>query len=127
MDLQDLTTTIADRFDLTPDAARDAAETYLTQIEKEDCKDIDRDAIADDDAEFVIGCVSASVDEVSASALDHVAGARTAIEGVRGEMDWAEENLKDAIRKAKSAGVPITQIAEAADLSRPTVYKILGA
>ena len=119
MDLQDLTTTIADRFDLTPDAARDAAETYLTQIEKEDCKDIDRDAIADDDAEFVIGCVSASVDEVAVTSLDRVAAATRRMSEAHAERDAA-------IRAAADAGSPITQIAEAADLTRQGVYNIIN-
>ena len=119
MDLQDLTTTIADRFDLTPDAARDTAETYLTQIEKEDCKDIDRDAIADDDAEFVIGCVSASVDEVAVTSLDRVAAATRRMSEAHAERDAA-------IRAAADAGSPITQIAEAADLTRQGVYNIIN-
>lgn len=120
MDLQDLTTTIAARFDLTPDAARDAAETYLAQIEKEDGKDIDRDNIADDDAEFILGCVAASVDEVAVTSLDRVSAATRRMSEAHAERDAA-------IRAAADAGSPITQIAEAAELSRPTVYKILGA
>ena len=120
MDLQDLTTTITARFDLTPDAARDTAETYLTQIEKEDCKDIDRDDIsADDDAEFILGCVAASVDEVAVTSLDRVAAATRRMSEAHAERDAA-------IRAAADAGSPITQIAEAADLTRQGVYNIIN-
>ena len=42
-------------------------------------------------------------------------------------MSEAHAELDAAIRAAADAGSPITQIAEAAELSRPTVYKILGA
>ena len=119
MDLQDLTTTITDRFDLTPDAARDTAETYLAQIEKEDGKDIDRDNIADDDAEFILGCVAASVDEVAVTSLDRVAAATRRMSEAHAERDAA-------IRAAAAAGVPITQIAEAADLTRQGVYNIIN-
>lgn len=119
MDLQDLTTTIADRFDLTPDAARDTAETYLAQIEKEDGKDIDRGNIADDDAEFILGCVAASVDEVAVTSLDRVAAATRRMSEAHAERDAA-------IRAAADAGSPITQIAEAADLTRQGVYNIIN-
>ena len=119
MDLQDLTTTITDRFDLTPDAARDAAETYLSQIEKEDGRDIDRDDIAADDAEFILGCVAASVDEVAVTSLDRVAAATRRMSEAHAERDAA-------IRAAADAGSPITQIAEAADLTRQGVYNIIN-
>ena len=119
MYLQDLTTTIADRFDLTPDAARDAAETYLAQIEKENGKDIDRDNIADDDAEFILGCVASSVGEVSATPIDRVADAASRIEDAHAARDAA-------VRAAATAGVPITQIAEAAGVTRPTIYSIIN-
>ncbi|HKG36221.1 MAG TPA: helix-turn-helix domain-containing protein [Solirubrobacterales bacterium] len=38
----------------------------------------------------------------------------------------ADDDLRRYCREAKAAGVPITQIAEAAGLSRPTVYAYLG-
>lgn len=117
--MQDLTTDIADRFDMTPAAARDAAETYLAQIEKEDGKDIDRDAISSDDVEFVIGCVAASVDDVSATPIDRVADAASRIEDAHAARDAA-------VRAAATAGVPITQIAEAAGVTRPTIYSIIN-
>lgn len=119
MDLQDLTTTIADRFDIDRDAARDTAETYLSQIEKEDGKDIDRDDISADDAEFVIGCVASSVGEVSATPLDRVSAATDRMSEAHSERDAA-------VRAAAAAGVPITQIAEAADVTRPTIYSIIN-
>ena len=119
MDMQYLATTITDRFDLTPDAARDAAETYLSQIEKEDGRDIDRDDIAADDAEFILGCVAASVDEVAVTSLDRVAAATRRMSEAHAERDAA-------IRAAADAGSPITQIAEAADLTRQGVYNIIN-
>lgn len=119
MDLQDLTTTIADRFDIDRDAARDTAETYLSQIEKEDGKDIDRDDISADDAEFILGCVAASVDEVAVTSLDRVAAATRRMSEAHAERDAA-------IRAAADAGSPITQIAEAADLTRQGVYNIIN-
>ena len=118
--MRDLTTLITDRFDIDRDPTRDAAETYLSQIEKEDGRTIDRDNIADDDAEFILGCVAASVDEVSVTSLDRVSAATRRMSEAHAERDAA-------IRAAADAGSPITQIAEAAELSRPTVYKILGA
>lgn len=119
MDMQYLATTITDRFDLTPDAARDAAETYLSQIEKEDGKGIDRDDVSDDDAEFVIGCVASSVGEVSATPLDRVSAAADRMSEAHAERDAA-------IRAAADAGSPTTQIAEAADLTRQGVYNIIN-
>ena len=117
--MQDLTTLITDRFDIDRDPARDAAETYLSQIEKEDGRTIDRDAISSDDVEFVIGCVASSVGEVSATPLDRVSAATRRMSEAHAERDAA-------IRAAADAGSPITQIAEAADLTRQGVYNIIN-
>jgi hypothetical protein len=43
------------------------------------------------------------------------------------EKEKATEDLRTFIKAARFAGVPITQIASAARLSRQAVYDVLGA
>ena len=52
-------------------------------------------------------------------ALDAVREARAAVDG-------AEEALDTAMRVARAAGVPVVEIAAAAGVSKPTMYRRIG-
>lgn len=59
--------------------------------------------------------------------LHNLESAAEARERADREKEAATKNLRDHIRGARAAGVPITQIASAAHLSRQAVYDVLGA
>jgi hypothetical protein len=120
MELQDLAGILADRFDITQSAAQEAAEIHLGQIEKEDNRSIDRDAIGADDVEFVTGCVATTIEDVSARPLDLVSDAAD-------RMAKAHHDRDAAIRDAAAAGVPKARIADAARLGRAQIYNIISA
>lgn len=126
--LDELVEFIAERCDLTHDGARNTLETYKKQIEDLDEKEIDDEAIADDDAEFLATCAKMWTEEASAVDLYAVGFAlfnyNNLAEDSRGEAAKFPP-LCAAIREAANAGYPCAEIASAADLSESEIFKIL--
>ena len=126
--LDELVEFIAERCDLTHDGARNTLETYKKQIEDLDEKEIDDEAIADDDAEFLATCAKMWTEEASAVGLYAVGIALSNYnnldEDSRGEAAKFPP-LCAAIREAANAGYPRAEIALAADLSQSAIFKIL--
>lgn len=120
MDRQDLSHLIADRFDLTITAADEAVSIYLSQIGVDYYSDL-----SDDDVDTVVEAVAASLPEVSAGPLDRVADTASAHRSAEDAADITRADRDAAIRAAAAAGVPKTQIADAADISRQAIYDIL--
>ena len=56
----DVAVAIHHKYGVDTDFAAEAVETYIAQIEDVDGREIDRDAIAEDDADFIIGAFASA-------------------------------------------------------------------
>ena len=56
----DVAVAIHHKYGVATDFAADAVETYITQIESLDGREIDRDSIAEDDADFIIAAFASA-------------------------------------------------------------------
>lgn len=123
-DLNELAEFAAERCDRSYEGTYELLEEYIKQIENLEEKEIDDEAIADGDAEFLAICVEKSAEEDS--------GYLSAVEETRDDYDKASDLVDDkrqlfyaAIREAASEGVPRADIERAAELSESEIFKIL--
>lgn len=112
-----------DHLDMEREAAKEATEEYISQIEALENRTIDRDFIAPEDAVFIVESIRTSQDSVTVNPLDDVAEAAA---NLASTTETLENILHSTIRRAVRAGAPIAQVAVAAGLSRPSIYKIIG-
>lgn len=117
----DIAVAVHHRHDIDTDIAAGIVEAYLEQIEKVDGRDIDRDQVAEDDVDFVIESVDHArrAGDLGTRELEDVADNRAA-------RDQATEERDIVIRKALAAGARISDVADAAGLSRETIRAIRG-
>lgn len=121
MDIQTLTDHIARKMDMSTDAVESALDTYITQIENLDNREINRDEINKDDAEFLAESIKQAQ---AAGDLGHRELAH--LEYTVGQIAQLESERDPQIRAARAAGVTVKQIMAATGLSRARVYGILG-
>lgn len=125
--LNELVEFTAERCDLTHDGARSTLETYKKQIEDLEEKEIDDEAITDDDATFLATSAKMWAEEESAVTPELLAvqNARDDYDEADDLVDTKRQLLYAAIREAASEGIPRADIASTAHLSQSAIFKIL--
>lgn len=125
-DIHRLADTLHYMLDMDTDAAVDALREYIGQMEDIDAREIDEDAICEQDADFLIGAVKSAraagdLGQKELFALEDAASeyqyAVDIAEGLRQERDRA-------IRAALAAGATQSQVARAAGISRQAISKM---
>lgn len=125
-DIHRLGDTLHYMLDMDTDAAVDTLREYITQMEDIDDREIDEDAICEQDADFLIGAVKSAraagdLGQKELFALEDAASeyqyAVDIAEGLRQERDRA-------IRAALAAGTTQSQVARAAGVSRQAISKM---
>lgn len=104
---------------IDPDAAETILTTYITQIEKTDARTINPDEINDEDADFLIGAITAAqkVGDLGHRELEALSEHMASTGGTMEERD-------QHILAALGAGARVMDIMEASGLSRPRIYQI---
>lgn len=125
-DLTTLAIRTAGRCNITDHAAESALETYITQIEALEARNIDRDDISDDDADFLIESVAQAqragdLGQVKLAALEEL---MPAVHAAQDTLESMEQQRNTAIREALAAGARIKDVAEATGLSRQRIEQI---
>ena len=125
-DIQTLAIRTAAKLDLTDNAAEDALEGYISQIEELDSREIDRDDINDDDAAFLIETMvqaqrSGDLGLRQLAALEEL---MPQVEAAQDTLETMEQQRNEAIRAALSAGARVKDVAAASGLSRQRVEQI---
>ena len=111
---------ITARFDMDETAAEAAAREYLAQIEALDGEEYDEEALPAAVADFIIESIHQHHLSTPPSLLDDVTATADA-------LTEAHQQRDKVIRTAIAAGLPIKQIAEAAGMSRQSIYNIRDA
>lgn len=125
-DIQTLAIRTAAKLDLTDDAAEDALETYIGQVEALESREIDRDDISDDDAAFLIESMvqaqrSGDLGQRQLAALEDL---MPQVRAAQDTLETMEQQRNTAIRAALSAGARVKDVAAASGLSRQRVEQI---
>lgn len=125
-DLTTLAIRTAGRCNITDDAAESALETYISQIEALEARNIDRDDISDDDADFLIESVaqaqrSGDLGQTKLAALEEL---MPAVHAAQDTLESMEQQRNTAIREALAAGARIKDVAGATGLSRQRIEQI---
>lgn len=122
----DVATIIHHKHGVTIDFAAETVETYITQIEDTDGREIDRDAIAQDDADFIIDAFSSAqrAGDFGTRELDVVADAAHAVEDADRVLRDAQSTRDRAIRNALARGARVVDVMEAAGVTRARIDQI---
>lgn len=125
--LVDLQKFCEERFDLDPQGAQGALDTYIKQLEDLEQREVGDEEISDDDAQFLATCVREWVENESAIApeLVDLQNARDDYDDANEQQESMRGQLYRAIRAAAKAGIPRADIAKVSEFSLPQIYKIL--
>lgn len=128
-DIQTLAIRTAGRCGITDEAAEGALEEYARQIEALEDRQIDRDNIDADDADFLAESVARAqrAGDLGQRELHRVEETLPEVERAQALLADAESQRNDAIRAALDAGARVKDVAAAAGLSRQRVEQIRGA
>lgn len=128
-DIQTLAIRTAGRCGITDEAAEGALEEYARQIEALEDRQIDRDNIDADDADFLAESVARAqrAGDLGQRELHRVEETLPEVERAQALLADAESQRNDAIRAALNAGARVKDVAAAAGLSRQRVEQIRGA
>jgi len=109
--------------------AAEAVETYIAQIEDVDGREIDRDEISEDDADFIIAAFASAqrAGDFGARELDDVADAATTAEAAESAAHDAMVDRDRAIRHALARGARVVDVMAASGVSRPRIDQIRKA
>lgn len=113
--------------DMDEDAAEDVLRIYITQIEELEGRDIDEDAISEDDADFLIGAVKSAraAGDLGSRQLAAVEDAATAYQDAAETADALRQERDTAIRAAIAAGASQATVARAAGVSKQAISKMV--
>ena len=122
----DLATRISARHGVDIDFAAEAVETHISQIEKIDVREIDRDAITEDDADFIIGAFASAqrAGDFGVRELDDVAAAARASDEAESAAHDAMVARDRAIRHALARGARVVDVMAAAGVTRARIDQI---
>lgn len=122
----DLATRISARHGVDDDFAAEAVETYLAQVEDIDGREIDRDAITGDDADFIIAAFASAqrAGDFGTRELDDVAGAARASDEAEAAAHDAMVARDRAIRHALARGARVVDVMAASGVSRARIDQI---
>lgn len=125
----DLATRISARHGIDTDFAAEAIETYITQIEETDGREIDRDAITEDDANFIITAFASAqrAGDFGTRELDDVADASRASDKAEAAAHAAMIDRHRAIRHALARGARVVDVMAASGASRSRIDQIRRA
>lgn len=128
-DIQTLAIRTAGRCGITDEAAESALEEYARQLEALEGREIDRDSISDDDADFLAESVARAqrAGDLGQRELQLVEETLPEVERAQALLADAEAHRNDAIKAALNAGARVKDVAAAAGLSRQRVEQIRGA
>ena len=128
-DIQTLAIRTAGRCGITDEAAEGALEEYARQLEALEGRQIDRDDIDDDDADFLAESVARAqrAGDLGQRELSRVEETLPEVERAQAILADAEAHRNDAIKAALNAGARVKDVAAAAGLSRQRVEQIRGA
>ena len=106
--------------------AAEAVETYITQIEDVDGREIDRDVITQDDADFIAGAFASAqrAGDFGTRELDDVADAARASDEAEAAAHDAMVARDRAIRHALARGARVVDVMAASGVSRARIDQI---
>ncbi|MBP2333276.1 hypothetical protein [Corynebacterium freneyi] len=106
--------------------AAEAVETYITQIESVDGREIDRDAITEDDADFITGAFASAqrAGDFGTRELDDVANAADAVAAAKTALEDAEHTRNQAVKRALAHGARVVDVTAAAGVTRARIDQI---
>ena len=121
-----LATRISARHGVDTAFAAEAVETYIAQIEDVDGREIDRDAITEDDADFIIAAFASAqrAGDFGTRELDDVADATRASDEAEAAAHDAMAARDRTIRHALAHGARVVDVMDAAGVSRPRIDQI---
>lgn len=127
-DIQTLTIRTAGRCGITDEAAEAALEAYARQLEALEDREIDRDNINDEDADFLMEAVAQAqrAGDLGQQELRLIEETLPEVERAQAVLADAEAHRNSAIKAALSAGARVKDVAAAAGLSRQRVEQIRG-
>ena len=122
----DLATAIHHRHGVTIDFAAETVETYIARIEDVDDREIDRDAIPENDADFIAGAFASAQrhGNFGVPELDDVADAADAADQAQDSLDQARIDRDRAIRHAIARGARVVDVMAVAGVSRARIDQI---
>ena len=121
-----IATAIHHKYGVDTGFAAEAVETYSTQIEEIDGREIDRDAIAGDDADFIVGAFASArrAGDFGTRELDDVADAARASDDAEAAAHAAMVARDRAIRHALARGARVVDVMAASGLARARIDQI---
>lgn len=125
-DIQTLAIRAAAKLDLTDEAAEDALEIYISQIEALESREIDRDDISDDDAAFLMESMvqAQRAGDLGRQQLAALEELMPDVRAAQDTLETMEQQRNKAIKAALFAGARVKDVAAASGLSRQRVEQI---
>ena len=122
----DIAVAIHHKHGVDTDFAASAVETYITQVEEIDVREIDRDAIAEDDAAFIIAAFASAqrAGDFGTRELNNVAYAARSAEDANRVLRDAQATRDRAIRNALAHGARVVDVMTAAGVTRSRIDQI---
>lgn len=114
------------RYNVDFDFAAETVEEYIARMEEVDGRIIDRAAIAENDADLIIGTIISDQrrGEFGAPELDAVADAADTIDQAQDAIDQARSARDRAIRRAIARGARVVDVMTAARVTRARIDQI---
>ena len=122
----DIAVAIRHKHGVDTDFAADAVETYIAQVEDTYGREIDRDAIAEDDANFIIAAFASDqrVGDFGTRELEILAYAARASDESEAAAHAAMIYRDRAIRNALARGARVVDVMGAAGMARARIDQI---
>lgn len=122
----DVAVAIHHKYGVDTGFAAEAVETYIVQIEAVDGRGIDRDAIAEDDADFIIAAFASAqrAGDFGTRELDDVAAAARASDEAEAAAHDAMTARDRAIRHALARGARAVDVMQASGVTRSRIDQI---
>lgn len=122
----DLAAAIHHKYSVDTDFAAEAVETYITQIGEIDGREVDRDAITEDDADFISAAFASAqrAGDFGTRELDDVAAAARASDEAEAAAHDAMVARDRAIRHALARGARVVDVMAASGVSRARIDQI---
>lgn len=121
-----LATVIHHKHGVDAEFAAEAVETYITQIEDLDGREIDRDEITDDDADFITAAFASAqrAGDFGTREVDDVADAAEAAAAAKTALEDAEYTRNQAVKRALAHGARVVDVTAAAGVTRARIDQI---
>lgn len=122
----DVAVAIHHKHGVDTDFAAEAVETYITQIEQVDGREIDRNAITEEDVDFIIAAFASAqrAGDFGTRELNDVADAARASDDAEAAAHDAMVARDRAIRHALARGARVVDVMFASGVSRARIDQI---